>query len=353
MVKVLLINQDKIPHYRVPVYNYLSEYLGRRDIALTVVSCGAQDGNPHEIRFDHRVLPLSFVNLAKLLLKLNPDTVIFWVNLKYLYLFPVLMLTKIMRKKSIYWGHGRDLADEKARIKNIAYALEQGICDAIILYAEHLNRYVLPQYHSKVFVANNTLNMTEYRTGSISKERIRAKYGIKTDKNIICMGRLQKRKRLGDLFKAFEMIDNGQFGLILVGPDADGILRNFVNDNVYKLGPVYGNDALDLLSASDVCCIPGAVGLSIVDAFYSSLPLVTMEGERSPEIMYLKDGNNGFVVKKGDVKQLAARLKELLENDTLRTEFSRAARNEIMLNGHIDVMCKGFYDAIQFVHSNR
>ena len=95
--------------------------------------------------------------------------------------------------------------------------------------------------------------------------------------------------------------------------------------------------------------MPGAVGLSIVDAFYCGLPVVTEEGEESPEIMYLKDGVNGFIVPNGDIQQLAAKLQLLLEDDALRAQFSLAAKNEIMTNGHIDNMCKGFRDALRFV----
>jgi hypothetical protein len=54
-------------------------------------------------------------------------------------------------------------------------------------------------------------------------------------------------------------------------------------------------------------------------------------------------------VPSGDITQLAAKLKILLENDNLRAEFSKAAKNEIMSRGHIDVMCKGFEDALRFV----
>ena len=65
--------------------------------------------------------------------------------------------------------------------------------------------------------------------------------------------------------------------------------------------------------------------------------------------MYLKNGINGFIVPKGNVKELAAKLQLLLEDDELRERFSREAKREIMTNGHIDIMCKGFSDALRFV----
>jgi glycosyltransferase involved in cell wall biosynthesis len=352
IVKVLLINQGKIPHYRVPVYNYLSSYLEKKGFSVTVVSAGIQEGTSNLATFSSIVLPLNSFNLIKTILKADPQVVIFWVNLKYKYLFPVILFTKAIRKKALYWGHGRDLMDISASLKNLAYATEHWICDAIILYADHLRKYIMKKLHYKVFIANNTLNLTSINTESFAKEMTLSKYNIKTKKNIICMGRMQKRKRLEDLFSAFKILDDPGIGLILVGPDTDGLLNEIDGSNIYKLGPIYGDERFALLSASDIYCLPGAVGLSIVDAFYCGLPIVTEEGDESPEIMYLKDRVNGFIVSKGDVTQLALKLKILLNNDVLRAKYSRAARNEIITKGNMDVMCKGFEDALRYVSKN-
>jgi glycosyltransferase involved in cell wall biosynthesis len=73
----------------------------------------------------------------------------------------------------------------------------------------------------------------------------------------------------------------------------------------------------------------------------------------SPEIMYLKDGVNGFIVPKDDIKELYEKIRVLLEDDEMRKRFSGEARREIMMKGHIDNMCKGFLDAIQFACKKR
>jgi len=350
MIKVLLINQKKVLHYRIPVYNYLSAYLKRKDYSLTIVSKGTEEDNTHQIEFHHRVILLSFLKLARLIMELDPDVIIYWVNLRHLYLFPMLLLTKILRKKAIYWGHGVDLLGERAmRLKYFFYSIEHWLSDAIILYGEHLRKNVKSQFHDKVFVANNTLHFYNHQIKLTDKNNFLLKYHITTSKNIICVGRMQKRKRLDHLFRAFELLNRRDIGLILVGPDSDGILRDVYGDNIYKLGPIYGNEMLDLLSAADVLCLPGAVGLSIVDAFYCGLPIVTEDGDVSPEIMYLKDGINGFVVEPGNVHQLAAKIELLLDDDKLREKFSRAAKNEISTNGHIDKLCRGFTDALRYV----
>ena len=78
---------------------------------------------------------------------------------------------------------------------------------------------------------------------------------------------------------------------------------------------MYGDERFDLLSASDVYCLPGAVGLSIVDAFHCGLPFVTEDGDESAEIAYLKHGVNGFIVPRGDVKGAGGGPAALLDDD--------------------------------------
>ena len=143
-------------------------------------------------------------------------------------------------------------------------------------------------------------------------------------------------------------LDRPDIGLILVGPDSDGILTASEATMSTNWDRCMATKKSDLLSAADVYCIPGAVGLSIVDAFHCGLPLVTEEGDESAEMMYLKDGRNGFIVPRGDIPALADKLLLLLDNDELRKRFSNEARREISENGHIDKLCEGFRDALLY-----
>lgn len=354
MIRILLINQTKIPHYRVPVYNYLSEYLKKYGFDFIVVSEGLQTSNPHVVEFNFREIKLSTLNLSRFITKNEIVVIISWVDMKHLYLFPVYFIAKgIMGKKMIYWGQGRDLLDQDSHIKNLAYAIEQSLCDAIILYAEHLKKYIPKRFHGKVFIANNTLHINYPGLLPEKKSLVLTEYGIHTEKNIICMGRMQKRKRIEHLVKAFSLMKRSDIGLILVGPDQEDVLKNISGENIYKLGSIYGDQKYNLLSVADVYCLPGAFGLSIIDAFYCGLPFVTEDGDESAEIMYLKDGVNGFIVPKGDTQALAQKLLLLLDNENLRQKFSAAAMKEVRENANMDKFCAGFRDALFYVTGNQ
>jgi len=350
MIRVLLIHAGIIPHYRVPIYSYLSNYLTRHGFSLIVTSDGIQADNPHVVEFQYSEMRLSTLSIARLIRRLHIDIIIDYMELRHLYLFPTYLVAKwLLGRKVIYWGQGCDLSNTKARLKNLAYAAELALCDAIILYAEHLTKYVPRRFHKKISVANNTLflNYSGLPPG-MTKEKVLGEYGIHTKKNIICMGRMQKRKRLECLVEALTYIGRNDIGLILVGPDTEGILKKIEGQNIFKLGPIYGDKKFDLLFSSDIYCLPGAVGLSIIDAFHCGLPFVTEDGDESAEIMYLKDKVNGFIVKRGDIQELAQKLQLLLDNDSLRRQFSFAAKKEIEENGSMEKFCTGFRQALMY-----
>jgi glycosyltransferase involved in cell wall biosynthesis len=349
MARVLIIHGGKIPHYRVSIYSYLRGYLKRHGLDVIVTSTAIQKDNPHPVEFEYFEMPLTAWNIGRLVYRKQIDVVIMFVDMRNKYLFPTYAIVKgLLRRKMIWWGQGRDLAAPGAKLKNFLYATEQAMCDSIILYAERLKKYLPKRFHHKTFVANNTLCISYDGLGAKLKQAVLAEYGIHTKKNIICVGRLQKRKRLDVLVAAHASMNRPDIGLILAGPDTEEVLKELNGKNVFKVGPIYGSKKFDLLSASDVYCLPGAVGLSIVDAFHCGLPIITEGTYESAELMYLKDGENGFLVKPGDVPDLANKLLLLLDNDYLRKKFSDAAKREIATNGHIDKLCAGFRDALLF-----
>jgi len=348
VVRVLLIHGGIIPHYRVPIYGYLGNYLKQYGYDLSVISDGIQQDSPYLIEFQHIGTRLSVSSITRYICKRRIDVIIDYMELRHSYLFPTYLVAKgLLRRKMIYWGQGRDLLDPYNKKKNLAYAVEQAMCAAIILYAEHLRRYVPARFHKKTFVANNTLTLRYSGLPSgMTRDAVLAEYGIRTTKNIICIGRMQKRKRIEHLVAALVRLNRQDIGLILVGPDPEGVLDGISGDHIYKLGPIYEDKKFDLLSSADVYCLPGSIGLSIVDAFHCGLPFVTEEGDESAEIMYLKDGVNGFIVPRGDIPALSDKLRLLLDNDELRRRFSAAAKQEITENGSLDKFCSGFKAAL-------
>jgi len=70
---------------------------------------------------------------------------------------------------------------------------------------------------------------------------------------------------------------------------------------------------------------PGLVGLHVLDAFCAGVPMVTTADARhSPEIAYLKDGENGLVVD-GDATAYADAIIALLQNPSRYAHLNAGA----------------------------
>ncbi|MDI6698986.1 MAG: glycosyltransferase family 4 protein [Candidatus Saccharicenans sp.] len=344
MKQVFLFHAGKIQHYRIGVYNYLHNFLKKHGYFLTIISEGLPSNLNLTINFPEIELLFSFRMLAKLVRCQRPWANILFINHREKYFYPFLLYLRLRGNKAITWTHGINFQKKSDRLSRIAHHLEHALCHRIILYSEEIKKYLLPGHRQKAFAANNTLNLTDYIPDKKIKEQVLNRYNIFTKKNIAYSGSFDERKRLLDLMNAFENICDEETGLILIGNGKDKTISERIKNNrqIFYLGPLYGKEVLDVLTASDVCCIPGAVGLGIVDSMYCGLPLVTENVDQGPEIMYFKEGVNGFMVPKGDIIALSEKLRLLIKNDELRERMSQNARNEILTNGHIDNLCNGF-----------
>ena len=101
MISVLLVNQKAIPHYRIPVYNYLSEYLIKYNYKFIVVAEGILNNGHWPIEFRYINIPISVCSLTKLVIKKKIDIIILWVNMQNLHLFPACFIIKLLLKKKI------------------------------------------------------------------------------------------------------------------------------------------------------------------------------------------------------------------------------------------------------------
>ncbi|VUX55646.1 conserved protein of unknown function [uncultured Woeseiaceae bacterium] len=102
---------------------------------------------------------------------------------------------------------------------------------------------------------------------------------------------------------------------------------------------------------ADIFSIPGKMGLGINQAMYWGLPVVTEDVRHSPEISYVANDVNGFVVQKHNANELAEKINYLLSHPKIYQQFSSSARSSIIENASIDIMCNGFIEAIQSVEA--
>ena len=119
--------------------------------------------------------------------------------------------------------------------------------------------------------------------------------------------------------------------------------------NTIYLGEIYDSQHLQIskiFKMADIFSIPGHVGLGLNQAFYWGLPVITEDGLQPPEIYYLIDGHNGYIVKKDDLTELKKKIVFLLENDEIRKELGKKAKNYILRNASVSNMFIGFKECL-------
>ena len=319
--KILLIS-NKVFHYRIPVYEHLNTRLASYGYELVVLANEVERKASQPSDFQLLVKPFRFRDYWRCITEIEPRIVIFFLHARDFIVWPLLVALKLRSIDVIYWNHGINLKTPDSKIKRIV-----------------------------LFVANNTINFNTIPEVAESKSSIRQELGITFSKVVLFVGRVTPEKRLDDLLAAAPALDNG-IGIVVVGEGLSARQEQEINasTNIVYLGGIYDPLAINrVFKMADLFSIPGKVGLGVNQAFYWGLPIVTEDVLHSPEIVYVRDGVNGFIVEQHNVKMLAMKINYLLTSEEKYRQFSDAARAEIRENASIDNMCDGFLDAVRYL----
>lgn len=353
--KVLLISSN-VPHYRVSVYNYLYRRFLDNGWEFKVASSAIHSQSEQSLQFEFHKLPFQFWRYRQLLSTLRPDVVMFHLRLKDWIFWPLIHWVKLKRIPIICWTKGANLDLPESKVRYHLFNYFHGLSDAIILYSEKQRVHIKPASQHKIFVANNTVNFEDYPEVKATKEEIKREFGIPYQKVVLFVGTMGvdgERKKVQHIIQIFRELDRSDVGLVLAGSGMTDDLKAQLNTrNSMFLGDLHDRGNLrisKLFKAADLFAIPGHVGLALNQAFYWGLPVITEAGIHPPEIQYLSSGSNGFIVGENDLDEFKDRMLYLLDNDAIRHEFSRRAREDIQREASIEGMFSSFREAVESV----
>jgi glycosyltransferase involved in cell wall biosynthesis len=355
MKRVMLISNE-VMHYRVSVYNYFQSRFREQGFEWIVRADKLQKENPYDIRFDLKTIPFRFSLYREEINRTRPDVVILFLHLKDLIIFPLVYWLKFKNIPVLLWTKGANLDAPNDILSKAVYHHLHTVSDGLILYSRNELPLLKKRNHHKVTYANNTINYHEFPNIELSKEDIKGEYNIKFKKVALFAGRMDVgggRKKVSHAIKIFKAIDNPDYGLVLVGSGFKDELKNEMNEkNTTYLGEVHDGKNMKIskiFKMADIFLIPGHVGLGINQAFYWGLPVVTEKGPQPPEIHYLINGRNGYIVEENDLEGLRTKVLYLLENDQERIRLGENAKKDILENASIEGMFNGFLQNIQRV----
>jgi glycosyltransferase involved in cell wall biosynthesis len=355
MKKVLLVS-NKVMHYRVSVYNYLYRRFKEQGWEFLVRGKELQKENPHSIEFDFKVLPFKFDLYRQEIKKINPDAVILFLHLKDSIAWPLVHWLKWRGIPIVNWTKGANLDDPDNKLRYLLFNYFHNLCDGLLLYSPYELKYIMKRNRHKISVAPNTINFEDFPEIIEAKEEIKKEFGIPFEKVVLSVGRMDingGRKKIEQLIRIFREMTIQGAGLVIVGSGVNAQLTAQMNKkNTVYLGEIYDPKHIQIskiFKMADLFSIPGHVGLGLNQAFYWGLPVVTEAGLQPPEIHYLVDGRNGFIVPDNDLSSLKSKIEYLLRRDDLREEFSRNARKDILEKASMEKMYLGFKNSLDFV----
>jgi len=201
-------------------------------------------------------------------------------------------------------------------------------------------KYVIEKRKADVLELPNGVDTQTFNPNIIGDD-IKNRHNIGDRKVILFVGALDKAhwfKRVDVLIMAFSRMRYENAVLVIVGEGE--LKRNYQNlagklgiaDKVIFAGSVCDGDLPKYYSISDLFVLPSTssgeiFGLVLVEAMACGKPVIATD---LPGVRTVVDpGENGFLVKPGDVDDLAFRMRYLLDNEHMREEFGRRGRKKV------------------------
>ncbi len=361
MRNILMLHYDLF-FYRIPFYNYLEKELRRRNLILIIWAYSVQkDIKVEEVNFeliDNGNFEINMKNYRFILKQKKINTVINFLKPSqphYTFYVSMIIYTFFKKIDLIYYGHGLNLGKKNNVYLNIFYNTLHLFYKKIILYTPNERKYLWKVHQNKIEIAFNTLFLD---SNSLKKKYFKKyfKKELLIDENsfvVLFSGRIEKRKDLESLvtiFNNYQEQNLKNIELLIIGPGiTDDILLEISNNSlIHYLGPMYDKSNKEkVFSASDVFCIPGQFGLGLVEAFFWGLPVLTKKGNNAPEMFYLENGKNGFVLDHD--RQLSEKIKylSLSENRDELKKISINASNTYSKESSPKRMLEGFLRALE------
>lgn len=344
-MKVLLL-QEEIPHYRVPIFNELGERVELTVVyskgkAPTGVSFRCQ--KIETFRFRYQIHKKSIWLLAR-----DYDVVICAYGMGFLCQRTLPVLPH--KYKLIFWSIGVSASYLSRYDENQTWAehlvKRSRRSDALLFYCDYPKR----KYEKmgidpkKMFVANNTVKVLPY--GDCEKN------------SILFIGALYKEKKIDVLLDAYKKacIKNPQIPeLVIIGDGNERTnIEKWISDNqldkkIRLTGSIFEDEQLVPYFEKAIMCIsPDQAGLSVLKSMGYGVPYVThKDAITGGEIFNIKSGENGILM--NDFSELEGIILESSENKEKFRQMGQAAKLYYDSKRTVSMMVDGFCDAIRYV----
>jgi len=355
-VKATII-QTAAPDYRKPLFDFLSRqktfdfklFTGLNYFEPTVktVSYGNYCTTVKNVfLFNRKALFqfgmwLSVVNSQIVVIELNPRIISNWL---------ILLLRKMLNKKTILWGHAWPRSGPNSKSDKLRNTM-RFLADEIIVYTKQQSIELQKKMPQKnIIYAPNALYFKKEMGVSKNFDRDRCN-------NIIYVGRLTVSKKIFLLVKAFhKSFENlpQNSNLLIVGEGSekrkikDYIESYNLQNRVTLFGHVSDRDLLKKYYETSLISVsPGYVGLSITQSLGFGVPMLISKNENhSPELEATTSINSMFF-ETDDLNDLSKKIKQVFGEKEKWISKREQISKECAQNYSIELMSQTFMEAFK------
>ena len=247
------------------------------------------------------------------------------------------------------YHYGSPLRDNFTILKNTTDL------EYIVVLTEKLKEDLIKEFNFKNIKAiPNILNMTE------------SKNTKKENNKISIFARLSHEKNISDAIKAFKIVAENKkdtkleiFGRAVIEDELveEKRLKKLVKeleleDNVIFKGHTY--NAFDEMSKSLATLFVSdyeGLGMVVLESMVNQTPVISYDINYGPSD-FIKDGENGFLVKQYDINTLAEKILYLLNNPDIAVEMGKAAKRDVLEKIDDETLFLKWQDVLRQVYIN-
>lgn len=191
----------------------------------------------------------------------------------------------------------------------------------------------------KIIVIRNSIDLSKYRNHIHSD--LKKTLGISDSFIYVFVGRLINQKGVDVLIQALGTLEDGVLLIVGQGPERknlEALVKELqIDSKVIFLG--IREDIPDILKMADCFVLPSryeGLPLVLVEAMAAGKAIIVSDFDAASEI--IKNGQNGLIVEKEDVSNLALAMRKIRDND-LRNRLSLQAgkdAEELSIENHVN-----------------
>lgn len=376
-MKKVVILQHRLLHYRTKLFDMLRNSCAERGIELHLVY--GQASRRESVKNDEGSLPWahkvknSFWEVGERDIVWQPfptvlkdaDLVVVMQESRILSNYPLLLSRLWSSRKVAYWGHGKNFqSDAPSGLREQWKNFMIGRVDWWFAYTQMtvdiLKQAGFPQ--ERITRLDNAIDTNGFKSelaswseADINEEKLRLGISLTAPIGLFC-GSLYFDKRLELLIESSDIIRQQvpDFTLIMIGDGPSMTQMREAAESrpwMHLMGVRKGREKALYFRMGDVMLNPGLVGLHIVDAFCSGMVMITTKTARhSPEVAYLRDGENGVYA--GDTPEAySSGVLDVIQDVDLLQKMQQACLADSE-RYTIENMVKHFADGIEMAVNN-